>query len=209
MKNRLNATPATARWCLFGDTDAVAAIEQSLGRRRVRRSLADVVGGLGDAGQSAVSHQAAKAADELLDIDLADVVFGGLRASTELRNAARCTFVDGGRSEVVIATYRFACAHRPSVALLVDGVELARIHFSLDLTVTIDGLAATIEHGELIALGGDRCKVKASLAVHGKEIAERSVDIPITAVCTLRDPIPLLTERERLTLVPPAGRAVA
>jgi hypothetical protein len=139
-----------------------------------------------------VSHQVATAADDLLDVDLADVVIGGLRASSELHAAARRTLAEGGTSDVVIASYRFTCAHRPSVAVLVDGVEVARIDFSLDLSITINGLAGTVAHGELVALGGDRCIVKAALSLHGKKIAARSLDIPLADVITLRDPIPLL-----------------
>jgi hypothetical protein len=205
--NRPTQPRVSARWCLFGDTDAVAALERSLHQRGAGGSVAGAVRGLGDAGQRAVSQEAAKAAADLLEIDLADVVIGGLRVSARLRAAAQRSLVDGGATDVVIASYRFTGTHRPSVALLVDGVEVARIHFSVDLSVTIDGLAATVAHGELVALGGDRCTVAASLSLHGQRIAARSLDIPLAAVVTLRHPIPLLSDEERRTLIPPVGRA--
>lgn len=209
MKNQLVCAPFTTRRCLFGDADAVAAIEKSFERRSVRRSVGATFRRLGGAGRRAVSHQAATAANDLLDVDLADVTIGGLRASARLRNAARRSLVDGEPHTVVIASYQVKCAHRPSVAVLVDELEVARIHLSLDFQITIDGLAGTVTHGALTALGGDRCTIKATLSVHGKKVAERSVDVPLAAVVTLRDPVPLLSEAERLRATAPGTQAAA
>ena len=208
MTDRQTYAPVTARWCLFGDTDAVAAIEQALQQRGLQALVADATRGLGEAGVRAVSQQAARATADLLDIDLADVVIGGLRVSARLKDAARRTLVDGNASDVVIASYRFTCAHQPSVALYVDEAVVARIHLSVDLSVTIDGLAATVAHGELVAVSGNRCTVEVSLALHGQRVAARSREIPLAAIVTLRHPIPLLSDEERRTGMRPVGRAV-
>jgi hypothetical protein len=91
-----------------------------------------------------------------------------------LSGAARRTLVVPGSEEVVdLVSHRIRSVHRPDVAVLVDGVRVAKIDFELKVVFEVGALVAVVRAGRLVALRGGRCDLDATLSAEGIPLAQQ------------------------------------
>jgi hypothetical protein len=126
MTHSMSAPPRTALALLFGpDGDTRAAIAQHLLSADTGAEIRGALDRLPPLTREAAIGQVTKAAAELLDVNLADVVAAGWRKYTDLTTSARRTLAVPGSTELVdLASHRITAAQEPYVRLLVDGIRL-------------------------------------------------------------------------------------
>jgi len=161
------AEPWTVRSVLFEGTgaDPAAALARSMEAGGVGGAVLRHLGGLSGAARHEVNRQVAVVADGLLELDVVDLLVGGWRKHAALVAAARRTLAAPGGEEVVdLVSHRIRSVHRPDVAVLLDGVRVAKIDFELTVVFEIQALAAVVRAGRLVALRGGCCDLGATLA---------------------------------------------
>lgn len=188
--------PLSARVFLLGDdpdVDTVEVIARSLSECGVAQSAIQGLRGLSISALQAVNREVATVADGLLNLDLGDVLLSGWRKYTDLTKAAERTLASPGSEEVVVlATHRVDSTHHPSVDLLVDGVKVHTFVFELKVVFDLNGVAAVVRLGALVALRGGECVVTATLTLEGTSLelsAKGRIDLAL--IVPLRWPIPL------------------
>jgi hypothetical protein len=188
----------TASEFLFGaGLDGVTALVRALDRQRALRLLSDGLTGLSRSGFSAVTTEVAAMVHGLLALDLGDLLIGGWRKYGALTAAARRTGAAPGSSEIVeLVSHTVTSVHEPEVDVLVREVRVATIHIELSVEFKIDGLAATVWDGQLVALEGGSCDITASLAVEGKRLAERTRHTRAPLVVRVGDGVALLRDAD-------------
>jgi hypothetical protein len=164
------AEPWTVRSVLFGDAgdDPTAPLAGSLEAAGVGGAALRHLGGLSGAARREVDRQVAVVAGRLLDLDVVDLLVGGWRKHAALVAAARRTLAAPGGEEVVdLVSHRIRSTHRPDVAVLVDGVRVAKVDFELTVVFEVGALVAVVRAGRLVALRGGRCGLGATLTAEG------------------------------------------
>ena len=159
-----NATEALARQILAAPTGLDRALER-----------------LPQATRQAAVREAAAAAAGLLDVDLDGLLLAGWRAHRDLTGAARRTLAVPGSTELVdLIRHQVSVAQEPSVAVLVDGRQVATIELGLSVDFDIRALVAGIKAGLLVAVHAGSCDVTATLAIQGTDVltATNHLDLP-------------------------------
>jgi hypothetical protein len=144
----------TARNLLLGGLeDDTAALRQALSEHNVLDAVGGKLSRLTGDGREAANEALASTAADLLDVDLGDVLIYAWRTLERLADAARATLRAPGRKEIVqLASHQVTSTHNPAVDLMVDGVRVHTFHFQLDLVLTIDVAAVTVQYGRLVAV---------------------------------------------------------
>lgn len=143
--------------------------------------------------REAAVREAAEQAAGLLDVDLIGVVVEGWRLHHDLANAARRTLAAPGSTELVdLTTHQITSTQKPSVAVLVDGREVATLRLSLSLEFEITALVAGIREGLLVAIHSGRCDATATLAVQGTETLAKHAHFELPGVLEVSPGIRLL-----------------
>lgn len=184
--------PVSARVFLLGD-DTVEVLAHSLSEQGVYQSAIQGLRNLSGSALQAVNHQIATVADKLLDLDLGDMLMSGWRKYTELTKAAERTLASPGSEEIVVlATHRVVSTHHPSVDLLVNNAKVHTFTFELTVTFDLNGVAAVVRQGNLVALRGGECVVTATLTLKETPLElSRKGRIDLALVVPLRRPVPL------------------
>jgi hypothetical protein len=189
------AEPWTVRSVLFGEegNDSTAALARSMEAGGVGGAVLHRLGGLSGAARHEVDRQVAVVADGLLDLDVVDLAVGGWRKHAALVAAARRTLAVPGSEEVVdLVSHRIRSVHRPDVAVLVDGVRVAKIDFELKVVFEIGALVAVVRAGRLVALRGGRCDLGATLTAEGILLAQQRKRFDLGARLSLGAGVELL-----------------
>jgi hypothetical protein len=187
--------PLSARvFLLGGDTDTVELLAHSLSEQGVSQSAIQGLRGLSGSALQAVNREVATVANGLLNLNLEDLLMSGWCKYTDLTKAAERTLASPGSEEVVVlATHRVISTHHPSVELLVDGVKVYTFAFTLSVVFDLNGVAAVIRQGDLVALRGGECVVTATLTLEGTPLElSRKGRIDLTLIIRLHRPIPLV-----------------
>jgi hypothetical protein len=206
MTTRTASGPWTVRSVLYGDggSDPAATLARSLEAGGIGGVLLRHLGGLSSAALGEVNRQLAAVADGLLDLDVLDLVVGGWRKHAALVAAARRTLVAPGSEEVVdLVSHRIRSLHRPDVAILVDGVRVAKIDFELTVVFEVEALVAVVRAGRLVALRGGRCDLGATLQAEGVLLARQQRRFDLDARLPLGAGVELLAGG--VDPPPPAG----
>lgn len=192
----------TARSLLLGDEPAPAALRQALSGHHVLDEVGGSLSRLTADGREAADDALASAAEDLLDLDVGDVLIYAWRTQERLADAASKTLRAPGRKEVVqLGTHQVTSTHYPAVDLKVDDVPVHTFHFQLDLVLTIDVAAVTIQSGRLVAVkaGDGSASGTLTLKMPGGDTVllhrERKFDLHLTI--RVGDGIPLPTREER------------
>jgi hypothetical protein len=188
--------PLSARAFLLGDAagaDTAEVLAHSLSEQGALHSAIQGLRGLSASALQAVNHEIATVADGLLNLDLGDVLISGWRKYTELTKAAERTRASPGSEEIVVlATHRVVSTHHPSVDLIVDDVKVHTFVFELTVVFDLNGVAAVLRQGDLVALRGGECVVTATLTLEGTPLElTRKGSLDLALVVPLRRPIPL------------------
>lgn len=196
MTTSATVTPLTLRTVLFGGwgLDSTTALAQSMDTAGVSGKALGAVEGLSVAAQREVSRQMATVATTALDVDVIDLVVGGWRAHSRLVSAANRTLATAGSEEIVdLVSHRIRSVHRPYVAILVDGVRVAKVDFEVTILLDIKALVGVVRAGRLVALRGGQCEVTAMLAAEGILIAQQRMPLDLSVTLPLRTGIQLAT----------------
>ena len=148
-----------------------------------------------------VAAQVTSVATGLLDPDLGQLAVAAWRTHDALRRAARETLdAPETRQLVELGRHRIGSVHRPYVDLLMDGVVVQRIEFTLTLDVTVASAVGVVVRGRLMSVECGRPELTAALAIAGAEVIKRSGRVDLRMTIALGSAgVPILAE-ERVAL---------
>ena len=192
MTTPVSTGSGTATDLLFGP-DANAA--EALGRQimSANTDLDRALRRLPEATQKAAVAEAAATATRLLDVRLDALLLSGWRLHHDLIGAARRTLASPGSTELVdLIRHQVTATQEPSVAVLVDGQQVATIQLGLTVEFDISALVAGIKAGLLVAVHAGSCDITARLAIQGIDVQEGSTRLDLPAVLTVSPGIRLL-----------------
>ncbi len=175
MTTTVNAGPGTATNLLFGP--AANAAEALAGQiLSAQADLDRALRQLPEATRKAAVREAAAAtAAGLLDVRLDGLLLSGWRIHHDLTGAARRTLASPGSTELVdLIRHQVTAAQEPSVAVLVDGRQVATIELGLTVEFDVSALVAGVKAGLLVAIHAGSCDVTATLTIQGAEVQTAS-----------------------------------
>ena len=199
--------PDTALTLLFGPGEkSLDTVTDELLARGTGGDLDRELKKLPPAAREAAAREVTTATAELLNINLVDVLLAGWRKYQDLTSAARRTLAAPGSTELVqLASHRVSAAQQPSVAVLVDGHQVATLHLRVSLTFEVNALLARIRAGLLVAILTGSCVVTAALAIDGTDVASRQAHLDLPGEAALAHELRLLPAGD----YPPDGAAAA
>ena len=205
MTTTVQAGPGTAANLLFGPAaNAAEALAQQI--LSAPTGLDQALEQLPEATRQAAVREAAAAAAGLLDVDLDGLLLAGWRVHHDLTGAARRTLASPGSTELVdLIRHQVTATQEPSVAVLVDGRQVATIQLGLTVEFDISALVAAVKAGLLVAVHAGSCDVTATLAIQGTEVQTASTHLDLPAALTVSPGIRLLPA-EDYPARPPAPR---
>jgi hypothetical protein len=192
MTTTVQAGPGTATNLLFGPgANAAEALARQI--LSAPTGLDEALERLPQATRQAAVREAAAAAAGLLDVDLDGLLLAGWRAHRDLTGAARRTLAVPGSTELVdLIRHQVSVAQEPSVAVLVDGRQVATIQLGLSVEFDISALVAGIKAGLLVAVHAGSCDVTATLAIQGTGVLTATSHLDLPSVMRVSPGIPLL-----------------
>lgn len=107
-----------------------------------------------------------------LDESLAGPLLGGLSKYRALTKAAQDTLSNSRHAEVLVTLidpYEIKSLQRPSVALVVDDVEIARIAFEISLVFGMFETAVAVRRGAIESVEAGVCSLTVALSLVGWE----------------------------------------
>jgi hypothetical protein len=203
MTTTAQAGPGTATNLLFGPgANAAEALARQI--LAAPTGLDRALERLPQATRQAAVREAAAAAAGLLDVDLDGLLLAGWRAHRDLTGAARRTLAVPGSTELVdLIRHQVSVAQEPSVAVLVDGRQVATIQLGLSVEFDISALVAAIKAGLLVAVHAGSCDVTATLAIQGTDVLTATNHLDLPGVMRVSPGVALLPAGDY-----PAGTAV-
>jgi hypothetical protein len=192
MTTTVNAGPGTATNLLFGP--AANAAEALAGQiLSAQADLDRALAQLPEATRKAAVREAAAAGAGLLDVRLDGLLLSGWRIHHDLTGAARRTLAAPGSTELVdVVRHQVTASQEPSVAVLVDGRQVATIQLGLTVEFDVSALVAAVKAGLLVAVHAGSCDVTATLAIQGTEVQTASTHLDLPAALTVSPGIRLL-----------------
>jgi hypothetical protein len=184
----------SARAFLLGAaSDTANVLAQSLSEHGALQSAIRGLGGLSASAWAAVNQQIATIADGLLNLNLGNLLVSGWSKYTDLTKAAKRTLANPASEEIVVlATHRIVSTHHPSVDLIINEAKAHIFMFELTVTFDLNGVAAVVRQGDLVALRGGECVITATLTLEGTPLdLTRKDSIDLGLIIPLRRPIPL------------------
>jgi hypothetical protein len=147
--------------------------------------------------RDAAAREVTTATAELLDINLIDVLLRGWREYADLTSAARRTLAAPGTTELVsLASHRVTMSQQPSVAVLVDGRQVANLRLGLSLVFEVKAVLARVRAGRLVAVISGSCDVTATLAIDDIDIVSKQAHLELPGEAALTKPLRLLPARD-------------
>jgi hypothetical protein len=209
MTATVQAGPGTAVNLLFGPgTDAAEALARQI--KSAETDLDRVLRQLRPATRQAAVRETAAAAAGLLDVRLDGLLLAGWRIQHDLTGAARRTLASPGSTELVdLARHRVSADQEPSVAVMVDGRQVATIRFGLTVEFDISALVAGIKAGLLVAVHAGSCDITATLAIQGTQVQTASTHLDLPAALTVSPGIRLLPAADYPAARPPSPPAAS
>jgi hypothetical protein len=143
--------------------------------------------------RDAAAREVTTATAELLDINLIDVLLRGWREYADLTSAARRTLAEPGATELVsLASHRVSMSQQPSVAVLVDGRQVANLRLGLVLVFEVKAVLARVRAGLLVAVISGSCDVTATLAIDNVAVVSKQAHLDLPGQGALTKPLRLL-----------------
>jgi hypothetical protein len=207
MTASVSTGPDTATELLFGPTaNAAEALAEKI--LSADTELDKTLRRVPDATRKAAVREAAAAAAGLLDVRLDGLLLAGWRIQHDLTGAARRTLASPGSTELVdLARHQVSADQEPSVAVMVDGRQVATIRFGLTVEFDISALVAGIKAGLLVAVHAGSCDVTATLAIQGRQVQTASAHLDLPAALTVSPGIRLLPAADYPAARPPSPPA--
>jgi hypothetical protein len=143
--------------------------------------------------------EAAAAAAGLLDGDLTGMIVAGWRTHHDLVAAARRTLAAPTTTELVdLVDHQITTSQQPSVAVLVDGRQVATIQISLSVEFDIGALVAGVQAGRIVAIHSGHCEVTATLGIQGTAVLTKKARFDLPGVIAVKPGIRLLPAEDYL-----------
>jgi hypothetical protein len=118
-----------------------------------------------------VEERVGEALGEQLDQDIGELLVKGWSSFRELIKAAERTRDDPGSPEdVMLVQHDITTDFRPSVEVLLNGVPVATLRFTLTIGLRLDGVIAVVERGKLAALRAGELSATAKIELDGQEL---------------------------------------
>ena len=144
-----------------------------------RKHLAVATGGtetLAAFGLRALSGALARNLKSLLQIDLSDIFVTAWNKSGTLRqHLEKSAHSPGKEIFLQLAEHKIASTHKPHVALMKDGVEIARVEFEAAIELVLQGAVLRLLDGAIQDVQTGRVKGKGSVKCFGAVIAEKEI----------------------------------
>jgi hypothetical protein len=153
--------------------------------------------GLPQVARDAAAREVTTATAGLLNINLIDMLLAGWREYQDLTTAARQTLAKPGSTELVhVASHRVSATQQPSVAILVDGKQVATLHLRLSLVFDVNALLARVQAGRLVAILTGSCDITATLTIDDTDVACKQAHFELPGEVALTQAIRLLPARD-------------
>ncbi|WP_433567273.1 hypothetical protein ACQP1O_20010 [Nocardia sp. CA-151230] len=142
--------------------------------------------------RTAALAEIAKAIDGLLSVSLAQVAVEGWSRYDRLLRAAERTR-HGGSEHVPLYEHEITHSYQPALEVFVDGRQVGRFEVTVEITLQILPLEATVQGGRLIQLGSGDCTASVSIGTPDLgPIIVRDTTFPTRNAFDLRRPITLV-----------------
>ena len=190
----LPTRPDTALTVLFGpDEKNLDRLRDTILATGTGASLDRALRKLPPPTRDAAAREVTTATAELLDINLIDVLLRGWREYADLTSAARRTLAAPDATELVsLASHRVRMSQQPSVAVLVDGHQVANLCMGLLLVFDLNAVLARVRAGRLAAVISGSCDVTATLAIDDIDIVSKQAHLELPGEAALTKPLRLL-----------------
>jgi hypothetical protein len=118
---------------------------------------------------------------KLLDIDGVDILIGAWNKARELRKYRDPTKYPPDDVIVVpLAKHKIESKHRPYLELSIDGRGVGRLHFNVDLALTLEGVELTVQGGRIKKIKTGRVLGTGTLKCEGALL--HSIDRPLASL---------------------------
>jgi len=127
-----------------------------------------------------------------LQEDLVGVFAGAWSKFAELNRCAKETRKEGTTSDISLASHDFTYEIKPHVEVLLDGVAVAEIPFTIGLTCEVSGLDLFLKLGSVYQIRSGKCDCNADIRCGETVVWTRKLaDVNLPGVVHLSKPIPL------------------
>ena len=192
------ANPDTALTLLFGPADTTPdTLMDTILTAGTGGELDRALKKLPPTMRAAAAREVTTATAELLDVNLVDVLLRAWREYADLTSAAHRTLAAPGTTELVgLASHRVSMSQQPSVAVLVDGRQVANLRLGLSLAFEVKAVLARVRAGLLVGVVSGSCDVTATLAIDDIDIVSKRAQLELPGEAALSKPLRLLPARD-------------
>lgn len=114
-----------------------------------------------------------KKTEDLLDITVLEIAGAAWGKYQVLRRYADTKNYPPDETAVVpLATHTIRSIHQPYVEILVGDQPVGKVHFEIDLEVTLEGVLLSIRGGKIVEMRVGSCQAKGSVSCEGAVVAE-------------------------------------
>jgi len=164
---------------VFPGQDTPAAVERLVRGSPELRPIRDAIHVPADMIDSAIQEISPVVAN-VLRTPLVDVFAAGWKSFESLVSAARTTLEHPGEEQVVdLFDHRISWRHRPSIDVIVDGVQVGSIRVEIDIDAVLYAVRAVLSDGRLRKLRTGLADVEARFACAGIQASPvtRQIDL--------------------------------
>ncbi len=138
-----------------------------------------------------------KKANDLLDISVPELAGAAWNKYQVLRKYTDTKKYPPDETIVApLATHTIRSEHKPYVEILVGDKPVGRVHFAVDLELTLEGVVLSIRGGKIVGMRLGSCQGKGQLSCEGAVIAEKETrSLPLSGVIPLGEGIPIPSTR--------------
>jgi hypothetical protein len=189
---------------VFPGQDAAAAVERLVRGSPELRPIRDAIHVPADMIDSAIQEISPVVAN-VLRTPLADVFTAGWKSFESLVSAARTTLEHPGEEQVVdLFDHRISWRHRPSIDVIVDGVQVGSIRVEIDIDAMLHAVRAVLSDGRLTKLRTGLADVEARFACAGIQATPVTRQIDLAQEVDLGTGILLVGSPDVPSVVPTA-----
>jgi len=111
---------------------------------------------------------------DILNIDLADIMVGAWKKRQEISKYADTQkYPPGDTFLVPLFEHTVVSKHTPRIEVLVNGMEVGRILFEIDVALTLEGAILRIDGGSILGVSTGRCRGKGAIKCEGVTLLDK------------------------------------
>ena len=170
------------------DEEALAAgIKEALAKKGLLLTMGK---SLVSFGPGAMAESLAKQIRPLFPDDISDVFLGAWNSAVTVRQYLDKSAQSPGKEMFLqLAEHKIVSNHEPHVALMKDGVEIAKIPFAASIELAMQGVVLRLRDGEVQDIQTGRVKGKALLKCFGAVVLRKEIEqMPIPGTIRIQRP---------------------